>query len=473
MDIWGHIAPYIDPPDLISLRKTCQVLYDFSQRRFLWLDAAKTTCADYGLLTQSFPFENMSDMDLEHLALSPTRFEAKILRQATTGRPTLQPFQRRIIATSLDNQVVSSVDTVHLLPGGRYLLICLSGKGIYVWDLGYNVNVTPKAKPAIFIENSDDLVFHAAWPDARGFRIFFYSAKVEGHVRRHILHLWQLDVDPQTGLQASRRIRGWRPTLKSIQAVPWGNLIAVATHDSMIYVVNGEDDNPSFSWVGWNTTSKIQSVAIHEKTILSFEEDGILIYDLPSQVDTTVSSHRPRLSLRLPPGRQVAFETTSQPVGRRLGSILCALLSSNHTVDGFAPNASVYAYALEATHNSRLPQHIPVEIGSFVHDQGHPGRERLRYKEGGRLHRTASGIFLSAFSPKGQVFILRYPISDTPSDKTTATCAVALGDALPTNHFNRFDLCCATGRMVVVRTPSGGAKMEIEVIDFLNSPSAQ
>jgi hypothetical protein len=116
----------------------------------------------------------MSDEELEHLARSPARFEAKISRSARAGEQPMQPYQRRIITTWLDNTRVPTIDTAHLLPGGRYLVTCSSRTGIYVWDLGYNGDVAPKAKPAMFIRVPEDFVFGAAWPNTSGFRLIYY-----------------------------------------------------------------------------------------------------------------------------------------------------------------------------------------------------------------------------------------------------------------------------------------------------------
>jgi hypothetical protein len=184
-------------------------------------------------------------------------------------------------------------------------------------------------------------------------------------------------------------------------------------------------------------------------------------------------SHRPQMRLSYPPGKHIASFSTSERIGRTFGPVFCTLHS---TAEGNTSDPSLHAYSIEPSGNSRLPEYVPVEIGTFKHGPGHPIRQGLIYKPGGRLHRTSSSIFIFACSPNGQAYILRYPATTQrveakkPPD---VPYIVPLGKPLEVSDLRLVDLCFATGRMVVVRPPSGDAMMEIEVIEFLTSPGAR
>lgn len=116
-------------------------------RRLIWLELARQICTDFGLLVTSFPFERMSSDELEHLALSPFRFDALLDRFHGHALPPVhtQTFTPWFNGGPID------LNTIYLIPGGRYLITRQQDTGIHLWDLGYNADTRPKLLPLAYL----------------------------------------------------------------------------------------------------------------------------------------------------------------------------------------------------------------------------------------------------------------------------------------------------------------------------------
>ncbi|KAJ3526579.1 hypothetical protein NMY22_g10109 [Coprinellus aureogranulatus] len=169
-DLWGHVALYLDPVDIVSIRETCSSLHAVSRQRFIWLEMARRTCEENGLFKASFPLEKMSDAELEHLALSPTKFEKLV-----TGRNGLRLIPAHVSVFKLQHEDdVIDTDTIFMIPGGRYLITRRPEVGIYLWDLGYNAR--PASSCSIrHLPIGKPFVLHAPvpTPDGKGVRFFY------------------------------------------------------------------------------------------------------------------------------------------------------------------------------------------------------------------------------------------------------------------------------------------------------------
>lgn len=93
VDLWGHVVQHLDSDDILSVQRvraniwfsvgythfsvhqTCSILYNVAKQRFIWLALARKVCEQYGLFSASFPLERMSRAELQHLVLSPLKFE--------------------------------------------------------------------------------------------------------------------------------------------------------------------------------------------------------------------------------------------------------------------------------------------------------------------------------------------------------------------------------------------------------------
>ncbi|KAH6910770.1 hypothetical protein BKA70DRAFT_1147034 [Coprinopsis sp. MPI-PUGE-AT-0042] len=144
-DIMYHVQGFLQPSDVLSLRKTSTTLYTLTRHRNVWLQAARNACHDEGIPVLWFPIDKMTVLELEHLSLSPARFlrfmKSKHLTTARPGRVQtlypLNPFEAR---------EPLSIRKLVLLPGGRFLLT-ESVTGLCLWDLGYNASRPAKSRP--------------------------------------------------------------------------------------------------------------------------------------------------------------------------------------------------------------------------------------------------------------------------------------------------------------------------------------
>lgn len=116
----------------------------------LWISALNRLCERCGLFKPTFPTDRMSLLDLEHAATSPHRFVRTI---TCHDDPALQvlPFQSRehpLRGGEAPKGVLPiSVDTLALIPGGRFLLTS-GDRAIVLWDLGYGSKQYIKPWPA-------------------------------------------------------------------------------------------------------------------------------------------------------------------------------------------------------------------------------------------------------------------------------------------------------------------------------------
>ncbi|KAH6918163.1 hypothetical protein BKA70DRAFT_9714 [Coprinopsis sp. MPI-PUGE-AT-0042] len=175
LDIWGYISHYIEPIDIISLRETCRALYRLSKQRYVWLKAARKTCIEHGVFLPSFPVASMQDWELEHLSVSPWRFNQMTQKHHAYAEPIMtRSFTPRLVR---DGPAVR-VHGVHLVPGGRYLLVSDESHQILLWDLGHNVNAPPKLTPLATLGLDRPMHIVGTWPtaDLQGFRMFSRSS---------------------------------------------------------------------------------------------------------------------------------------------------------------------------------------------------------------------------------------------------------------------------------------------------------
>ena len=84
-------------------------------------------CAQQEIAIATFPVENFSSIQLEHVAISPWRTR-RLFMTPTLEQP-IQPFK-----IQLEKAAFKQVYTV---PGGRFLLTNSTAKVLQLWDLGF------------------------------------------------------------------------------------------------------------------------------------------------------------------------------------------------------------------------------------------------------------------------------------------------------------------------------------------------
>ncbi|KAG2008242.1 hypothetical protein CC2G_013697 [Coprinopsis cinerea AmutBmut pab1-1] len=146
-DVMLSVQRFLEPLDLMTLRKTCKTWYAHSKSRIVWIQAIERMCLRNGVRKAWFPLEDMSLPDLEHLALSPSRFLSLLKRHnhGTIRPPSIRILNPQVAQTNL------TVKTVFLVPGGRYLVAAYTDnsdiQSASLWDLGCGTTMPLKLAP--------------------------------------------------------------------------------------------------------------------------------------------------------------------------------------------------------------------------------------------------------------------------------------------------------------------------------------
>ncbi|GLB44203.1 hypothetical protein LshimejAT787_1601330 [Lyophyllum shimeji] len=166
-EILSHIHTYLEPADIISLRKTCKHLFDATSQRSVWTDALQRVCTFSGLFLPSFTMEKMSTQQLEKAAFAPRLFESKVM--ANNPENFLQPFRVRVLEPRFASEDIGQFRAFKVVPGGRYLVTDCE-RAIVFWDLA----VTPPSPLASLPSKSDAMSTMEFGPttDGRGVLVF-------------------------------------------------------------------------------------------------------------------------------------------------------------------------------------------------------------------------------------------------------------------------------------------------------------
>jgi hypothetical protein len=155
IELYLQIFRCVDPRDLLALGEvsrdlsssnmsrfsprcsysclTCIVLKGTTSHRTVWEEVLKKACDTCSYLEGSYQLQSMEIDELKRTAFGPYLWYKRLTGLARIGG-TLHPRCRRVIPTS-SIQVESSLDMVHLIPGGRYILTQVA-QSISLWDLG-------------------------------------------------------------------------------------------------------------------------------------------------------------------------------------------------------------------------------------------------------------------------------------------------------------------------------------------------
>ena len=116
------------------------------KRRIIWIDTLRRVCIDNTLFLPSFPIPDMSDIELEWVAMAPYRWvklcNATFARRQHGSKAVLHPTKTRMLCRC-DRKFGRNDWSVIFVPGGRYL-ITYSNTHISIWDLGYTSDSTCK-----------------------------------------------------------------------------------------------------------------------------------------------------------------------------------------------------------------------------------------------------------------------------------------------------------------------------------------
>jgi len=195
-DVLIQIQIFLDPDDIISLRKvliilsseclilmvslsflfeTSKVLCTVTKLRIVWINALLRVCLMHGInLSTFYPLENISQIELEHAAFSPFRF-IKHARDDIPSEGDIKSVVTRILEPRLppvfstDENVPFKCETLLLIPGGRFLFTDTIQHGLPLWDLGIHAGIPMKLSPL------------AVLPTTTGSFVRFTSPTPDGH----------------------------------------------------------------------------------------------------------------------------------------------------------------------------------------------------------------------------------------------------------------------------------------------------
>ncbi|EDR03744.1 uncharacterized protein LACBIDRAFT_306758 [Laccaria bicolor S238N-H82] len=176
-DVLIQIQSFLDPKDILSLRKTSRVLYATSKIRIVWINALQRVCYTDGISLSTFhPIENLSPIELENAAFSPFRFVNRLDASITAGE-NIRPLTTRVLVPDLlPLTPTESMDipfdcySIFLVPGGRFMLADTADHGLCLWDLGIHPGSPINQSPlAVLHKASGELTrFTSPTPDAHG-----------------------------------------------------------------------------------------------------------------------------------------------------------------------------------------------------------------------------------------------------------------------------------------------------------------
>ncbi|KAF7764038.1 hypothetical protein Agabi119p4_8575 [Agaricus bisporus var. burnettii] len=135
------LMAFLNPLDLISLRKTCKYFYDTSHLRIVWLHALAIVCARNNLFVPTFEGD-LTTEQLFQAATAPSRFSAFVRKRY---RRSLDVNFRKEEYKPLTLDTYTTIDLklsdqdygrkLFVVPGGRYIIV-MSLETLQLWDAG-------------------------------------------------------------------------------------------------------------------------------------------------------------------------------------------------------------------------------------------------------------------------------------------------------------------------------------------------
>lgn len=150
LDLLLHLFSFLDPLDIIALRKTCKTLHEATLQRQVWLNTLRRVCVANSVFAPSLPFMEMTLLELEHAAVIPSLWRSISSANKPLPEGDDQPYRtKRILLgpTSHGDDGITTwgdtLDDLLLVPGGRYLILFVHGL-MSVYDLGYTPDTSGK-----------------------------------------------------------------------------------------------------------------------------------------------------------------------------------------------------------------------------------------------------------------------------------------------------------------------------------------
>ncbi|KAF8958132.1 hypothetical protein BDZ97DRAFT_1842671 [Flammula alnicola] len=478
-DIFINVMRFLQPPEIITVRKTCKTLYSASHRRIVWLDALNRVMEEHGLFKPTYHLDSMTDGQLEQAALFPWKFSFMV--KTSNGVP-LRPRAQRILVNSLTNaervEQAESEDgqdfaATMLVPGGRFLLTTSDaysvGSYVKLWDLGQPGNTLLPVLVATMV-----LEFH---------RFVYATAPTQDGLGIRIVSTFdaedQMPADPYKIKVHEIFPLSPSPVFRQIGAIKVPEHVTCLSicGDRIIYSMLALPPRPPLVIV-WDFVHHLTygfrpylgrptDVQIHDKYAIVCRDKSLSIWEIPPLQppavddvdDATAEEKLPILEFLLPfvktsysrlPLHDLAWSSDS-PYRRLL--VALGFFDTPHV------SFDVALYKMEDSpppHNPALPKSVPVVLtrGSFDHTLAVDG-DVVRYNP----HFCGNNLIL-ACSVRGVVRLFMLPIPEARELRTSSptSCMLKIGKFQP----DRMEIAPATGRVCTMSFDG-----EIRVIDYL------
>ncbi|KAJ7597751.1 hypothetical protein C8J56DRAFT_920848 [Mycena floridula] len=151
LDLLINIQYFIEPKDILSLRKVCKSITESTKIRVVWIAALQNLCDKFKIFAPSFPIKELSLKELEYLATCEYRFRNRLKTELdAVNSHVLSPVCTRLLQISPQNYPqhdIGEFDEACLVPGGRYLLTVTDTGLLQVWDLGFSPDAMIQSIP--------------------------------------------------------------------------------------------------------------------------------------------------------------------------------------------------------------------------------------------------------------------------------------------------------------------------------------
>ncbi|KDR79805.1 hypothetical protein GALMADRAFT_208115 [Galerina marginata CBS 339.88] len=316
LDIQISIIKFLDPYDILQLRKTCRSLYCATMQITIWMEALHRVCIRNSTFRPSFSLESMSRLALEHAATAPRRWIALASRTSDRDRP-IPPYKTSYLKPTA-SEILERCATLYLVPGGRFL-VTVSWNMVAVWDLdfvvGLGLHVTQFMEPLALTKLTFTGMFlvHPT-PDDLGLRILLSALEPT----------WQGDFNggdlPETFLVYEIYPQSENPQLRKIAELQKsGENISFFCHslDRLVFLQGATLniwDYKADAWASWTVPGDYDQILVDQSSIILLYRSGVSVWSIPP-----LSPSKPPFSDADPPSVPPHF-TLLYP---DLGSVWC------------------------------------------------------------------------------------------------------------------------------------------------------
>ncbi|KAF8958135.1 hypothetical protein BDZ97DRAFT_1842683 [Flammula alnicola] len=478
-DIFINVMRFLQPPEIITVRKTCKTLYSASHRRIVWLDALNRVMKEHGLFKPTYHLDSMTDSQLEQAALFPWKFSFMV--KTSNGVP-LRPRAHRILVNSLTNaerieqaQREDGRDfaATMLVPGGRFLLTTSDaysvGSYVKLWDLGQpGIPLLPVLVATTVLESHCFVCATAPTQDGLGIRIVSkFDAENQMHADPYKIKVHE--IFPVSPSPAFRQI--------GVIKVPEHVTCLSICGDRIICTIFTISPRPPLVIV-WDFMRHLTSifrpyfgtpaeVQIYDKYAILGHAKSLSIWEIPplqppavdDADDATAEEKLPILEFLLPFVKTSSTELPPHDLAWSSDSPYRRLLVALGFFDTPHVSFDVALYKMEDSpppHNPALPKSMPVVLtrGSFTHTS-EVQDDLVRYNP----HFCGNNVILACSVP-GFVWLFMLPIPEARESRSSSptSCMLKIGECQPAE----MEIAPATGRVCTMSFDG-----EIRVIDYL------